>query len=67
LGRPDVAVFPLAEVGHLGLRLPSPDVADNHPDAVNLWDADRDAVRRACFDTVAAIPEDRRGHLGRLA
>jgi hypothetical protein len=66
LDRPDVAVFPLAEVGHLDLRLPSPGVADNHPDAVSLWDADRGAVRRACFDTVGAIPENHQGRLGLL-
>jgi hypothetical protein len=61
LARRDVPVFPLAAVGHLDLRLPFPDVADSHLDAVSLLDADRDAVRRACPDMVDAIPEDRLG------
>ena len=59
LARPDVPVFLLAAVAHLGLRLPSLGVADSHPDAVSLLGADHDAVRRACLDTVDAIPEDR--------
>ena len=53
-------VFPLAAVGHLGLRLPFRGVTDNRPDAASLLGADRDAVRRVCLDTVDAIPEDRR-------
>ena len=61
LDRPDVPVFPLAAVGRLGLLHPFPGVADSHPDAVSLLDADHDAVRRVCLDTVDAIPEDRRG------
>jgi hypothetical protein len=65
LARLDVPVFPLAAVGHLGLRLPFRGVADSHPDGVSLWDADLDAVRRACLDRVDAIPEDHLGHLGR--
>jgi hypothetical protein len=32
-------------------------VADSHPDAVSLWDADLDAVRPAYLDMVDAIPE----------
>jgi hypothetical protein len=64
LGRPDVPVFPPVAEVHLGLRLPSPGVADSHRDAVNLWDADRDAVRRACFDIADAIPEALRDRLG---
>ena len=66
LARPDVPVFPLAAVGHLGLRLPFRGVADNHPDAESLSDADRDAVRRVCLDMVDAIPEDHRGRQVRL-
>ena len=61
MDRPDVPVFPLAAVGRLGLLHPFPGVADSHPDAVSLLDADHDAVRRVCLDTVDAIPEDRRG------
>jgi hypothetical protein len=61
LVRPDGPVFPQAAVAHLGLRLPSLGVADNHPDAVSLWDVDHDAVRRVCPDMVDAIPEGRRG------
>ena len=67
MGRPDVPVFPLAAEVHLGLRLPSPDVADSRRDAASSLDADRGAVLRACLDMVGAIPEDRQGHLGRLA
>jgi hypothetical protein len=67
LDRPDVPVFLRAAEVHLGLRLPSLDVADSHPDAESWSDADRGAVRRACFDMVGAIPEDRQGHLGHLA
>ncbi len=59
-------VFPQAAVGHLGLRLPFRGVADSHPDAVSLWDADHDAVRRACLDMEDAIPEVRRGRLDHL-
>ena len=61
MARPDVPVFLLAAVGHLGLRLPFRGVADSHPDAVSLLDADHGAVRRVCLDMVDAIPEDRRG------
>jgi hypothetical protein len=61
LAHPDVPVFPQAAVGHLGLRLPCRGAADSHPDAESWLDADRDAVRRACLDTVDAIPEDLRG------
>jgi hypothetical protein len=64
LARQDVPVFPPAGEVHLGLRLPSRDVADSHLDEVNLWDADRDAVRRACFDIADAILEALRGRLG---
>jgi hypothetical protein len=67
LARPDVPVFPPAGAVHLDLRLPSRDVADSHLDEVNLWDADRDAVRRAFLDTVGAIPEDHWDHLARPA
>ena len=63
---PDVRVFPLAAVGHLGLRLPFPGVADSHPDAENSLDADLDAVRRVCLDTVDAIPEALLGRSDRL-
>jgi hypothetical protein len=67
LARLDVPVFlPAAEV-HLGLRLPFRAAADNRPDAESWWDADRGAAPRVCFDKVDAIPEDRRGHLGRPA
>jgi hypothetical protein len=66
LAHPDVPVFPLAAVGHLGLRLPSRGVADSHPGAVSLLDVDHDAVRQVCLDTVDAIPEDRRGRSVRL-
>jgi hypothetical protein len=66
LARPDVPAFPQAAVARLGLRLPFRGVADSHPDAVSLWDADRDAVRRACLDMEDAIPEVRRGRLDRL-
>ena len=61
MGHLDVPVFPLVAVGRRGLRLPFQGVADNHPDAVSLWDADHDVVRRACLDMADAIPE---GHLG---
>ena len=64
MGRPDVPAFLPAEV-HPGLRLPSPAVADSHPDAANSSDVDRGAVRRAGLDMVGAIPEDRLGHLDR--
>lgn len=64
--RPDVPVFPLGVVGRQGLRLPFRGVADSHPDAVSLSDADRDAVPRVCLDTADAIPEVRQGHLDRL-
>ena len=67
MGRLDVPAFPLAAEVHLGLRLPFLGAADSHRDAENLSGADRGAVRRACFDIADAIPEDRRGHLGRLA
>lgn len=61
MARPDAPVFPLVAAGRLDLLHPFPGVADNRPDAVSLWDVDLDAVRRACLDTVDAIPEDRRG------
>ena len=57
LARPDAPVFPQAAVDHPVLRLPFRDVADIHPDAVSLWDADLCVVRRAYPDTVDAIPE----------
>ena len=66
MAHPDVPVFPQAAVDHLGLRLPFRGAADNHLVAESLWDADRDAVRRACLDMVDAIPEDHRGLLVRL-
>jgi hypothetical protein len=66
LARPDGPVFPQAAVAHLGLRLPFLGVADSHPDAVSLWDADHDAVRRVCPDMGDAIPESRRGRSDRL-
>jgi hypothetical protein len=66
LARPDAPVFPQAAVGRQGLLRPFPDVADSRPDAVSLWDADRDAVRRACLDKEDAIPEVRRGRLDHL-
>ncbi len=53
-------------MAHLGLRLPFRGVADSHPDAVSLWDADHDAVRRACLDMEDVNPEARRGRLDRL-
>ena len=59
--RPDVPVFRRAVVGRLGLLHPFPGVVDSHPDAASLSDADLDVVRRACLDTVDAIPEDLRG------
>jgi hypothetical protein len=65
LARPDVPVFPLAAVARLGLRLPCQGVADSHPDAASLLDEDHDVVRRACLDTVDAIPEVPRGRLDR--
>ena len=65
MARPDVPVFPPAGEVHLDLRLPSQDVADSPRDAVSLSDADLGAVRRACFGTVGAIPEDRQDHLAR--
>ena len=61
LARPDAPVFPQAVVGHQGLLHPFRDVADSHPDAESLLDADRDAVRRACPDMADAIPGGRRG------
>jgi hypothetical protein len=61
LARPDVPVFPQAAVVHRDLRLPFRGVADNHPAAVSLLDADHDAVRRACLDMVDAILEGLRG------
>ncbi len=58
LGRPDVPVFPLVAAVHLDLRLlPFPDVADIHPAAASLLDADRGAVHRVCFDMADAAPE----------
>lgn len=61
MAHPDVPVFPQVAVGHLGLRLPFLGVADSHPGAVSLLDADHGAVRQVCLDTVDAIQEDRRG------
>jgi hypothetical protein len=61
LARPDVPVFPLAAVGHLGLLHPFRGVVDSLRDAESLLDADRDAVRRACPDIVDVIPEGRLG------
>jgi hypothetical protein len=55
-----VPVFPQVAVGRLDLRLPCRGVADSHPDAESWSDADRDAARRACLDTVDAILEDHR-------
>ena len=66
LARPDVPVFPQAEVGHLGLLRPFRGVADIHLDAESLLGADHGAVRQACPDTVDAILEDRRGRSVRL-
>lgn len=63
MARLDAPVFPLAEVGRRGLRLPSLGVVDNRPDAASLLDADLDVVRRVCPDMVGAIPEVRRGLL----
>lgn len=67
LARPDVPVFPLAAVDHPALRLPFRGVADSHPDAVSLWDADHGVARRACPDMVDAIPEVRRGLMDEAA
>ena len=61
MARPDALVFPLVAADRLVLLHPFPGVADIHSDAVSLWDADRDVVRRVCPDKVDAIPE---GHLG---
>lgn len=61
MARPDALVFPPAAVDRPVLRLPSRGVADSRPDAVSLWDADLDVVRRACPDMADAIPEARRG------
>ncbi len=63
--RPDAPVFPLAAVGHLGLLLPFPGVADSHPDAESLLDADHDAVRPVCLDMVDAILEVHQGRSDR--
>ena len=57
MAHPDVPVFPQAAVGRLDLLHPFRGVADSHPDAVSLWDADLCVVRRAYPDTVDAIPE----------
>lgn len=67
MARPDVPVFPLVAVGHLGLLLPCRGVADSRPDAESLSDADHGAVRRACLDMVDAILEVRWGRQVRLA
>ena len=66
LGRPDAPVFLQVAVGRRDLLHPFRGVADSHPDAVSLLGADRDVVRRACLDTVDAIPEDRQGRWDRL-
>ena len=57
MARPDVPVFPLVAEVHLGLRRPFLGVADSHPGAESLLDADHGAVRRVCPDTADAIPE----------
>jgi hypothetical protein len=66
-----VPVFPLAVEVHLGLRLPCLGVADNHQDAENWSDADRDVVRPVCPDMEDAILEVRRDRMaaavGKLA
>ena len=67
LARPDAPAFPLAAVDHPALRLPFRGVADSHPDAVSLWDADHGVVRRACPDMADAIPEVRRGLMDEAA
>ena len=67
MARLDVPVFPPVAAGRLGLLHPFPDAADNHPDAVSLWDADRDVVRRACLDKVDVIPEGRLGLMDEAA
>lgn len=67
MARPDVPVFPQAAVGHLGLRLPFPGVADSHRDAVSLLDVDHGAVLQVCPDRVGAIPEGRLGLLVQMA
>jgi hypothetical protein len=61
LVRRDVPVFPQVVVGRQDLLRPSRGVADNHLDAESLLDADHDAVRRVCLDTVDEILE---GHWG---
>jgi hypothetical protein len=61
LARPDALVCPLAAVARPDLLRPFRDVVDNRPDAVNLWDADLDAARRAVLDMAGVIPE---GHQG---
>ena len=66
LGHPDVPVFPLAAVGHLGLLHPFPGVADSHPDAESLLGADHGAVHPVCLDMVDAIPEGRQGLPARM-
>ena len=66
MGRPDAPVFPQAAVGRRDLLHPFRGVADSHPDAASLLGADHGAVRRACLDTVDAIPEDRQGRSDRL-
>jgi len=67
LARPDVPVFPLAAVDHPALRLPFPVVADSHPDAASLLDADLCVVHQACPDIGGAIPEVRRGLMDEAA
>jgi len=66
LARPDVPVFPQAEVGHLGLLRPFRGVADIHLDAESLLGADHGAVHPVCLDMVDAIPEGRQGLPARM-
>jgi hypothetical protein len=61
LARPDVPVFPLAAVVHLGLRRPFLGAADNHRAAESLLGADPGAVRPVDPDMVDAILEGLRG------
>ena len=62
MARPDVPVFPLAAVVHLGLPHPFRGEADNHRAEESLLGADHDAVRPVGPDMGGAIPE---GLLGR--
>ena len=64
-------VYPLAVEVRLGPRLPCLGVADNHQDAENWSDADRDVARPVCPDMEDAILEGRRDRMaaavGKLA